>query len=497
MSVTSVRTSRFAHAGENPIEATSSTSSLKVRDEASLDSSLAHPERPILIRRGTVVSMDASIGNFTGDVLLHEGKIVSVGKDLTHGPDTIVVDASGTIVMPGFVDSHLHAWQGQLRGIAPLVDFMAYRDLSHVRLAPRYRPHDAYVGTLMTSLQALDGGVTTIVDNSHNSRTYDHACAAVEGALDGGIRIVHASGAAVAGGTDIDWPAAVLRLRDDYFASDAQLATLRLFDITPEPAVWQFARDHGFWMSHEMGAGLVDNLSDFAKMGSLTEKHTFNHCFGTIDTDWRLIADAGAQVNVAPRSDAYYGLGPSFPPVDQALAVGIRPGLSMDSEISYGIDMFVEMQALLSGHRGRTFATQSAGGNAEHLTVQDVLEFATLGGAANAGLSGRVGALKPGMDADLILVRNDAFNTAPANNFLATLVGMANRSNVDTVFVAGRPVKWGGRLVRADLEGVRDAVEASRDYLLRSAGLELDRFADAGVTDRTGDTVDDSNPINS
>lgn len=116
------------------------------------------------------------------------------------------------IVLPGFVDSHLHAWAGQLRGLAPAVDLETYIGRTHGGAAPHYRPHDMYVGNLITSLQCLDAGVTTILDNSHNTRTADHSNAAVEALFDAGIRAVHASGAPIASTWDQHWPGDVLRL---------------------------------------------------------------------------------------------------------------------------------------------------------------------------------------------------------------------------------------------------------------------------------------------
>jgi cytosine/adenosine deaminase-related metal-dependent hydrolase len=432
-------------------------------------------DRTVLLRGATVVTMDPAIGTLRGDVLIRGEVIAEVGGDLgrTVRDDTCVaVDATGTVVMPGFVDSHVHAWQGQMRGLAPAIDFPAYMDIVHGKLSPHYRPHDIYMGTVMTALQALDGGVTTIIDNFHNSRTYEHSEAAVEAVLDAGIRAVHAAGAPIGAPDHTALAENVLRLRNRYFSTEHQLVTLRLFDAAPTVPLWEFAKQHSLWMSHEMGAGLADNLAELNARELLTERHTFNHCFGTADSDWKLIADSGAQVNLAPRSDATFGLGPAHPPVDQALGHGIRPGLSMDNEISYGLDMFTEMQALLTGHRSRSFESARHGRAPRQLAISDVLEFATLRGAANAGLDHLTGSITPGKAADVILVSTSDLNTAPSNNVESTLVGFANRCNVDTVFVAGQVRKWRGRLVDVDLGRVRAVAEQSRDHVLAAAGLD-------------------------
>ena len=203
----------------------------------------------MLIKGATILSQDPAVGDHAaGDILIRDGKIAQVGEDLTRQADeAVVISAAGTIAMPGFVDAHVHAWEGQLRGAAPTLDFGAYLNFTAFGYGPHYRPHDNYTGTLATALVALNAGTTTIVDNSHNSRTPEHSSAAVEALIDSGIRGVHASGAPV--GADLPtWPADVTRLRREYFTSEDQLVTLRLFDLYPSAGLWEFARREGLWI---------------------------------------------------------------------------------------------------------------------------------------------------------------------------------------------------------------------------------------------------------
>jgi 5-methylthioadenosine/S-adenosylhomocysteine deaminase len=254
--------------------------------------------RPVLIKGATILSQDPAVGDYaTGDILIRDGKIAQVGADLTRqAAEAVVIDAAGTIAVPGFVDAHVHAWEGQLRGAAPTLDFGGYLGFTAFGYGPHYRPHDNYTGTLATALVALDAGITTIIDNSHNSRTPEHSSAAVEALIDSGIRGVHASGAPV--GADLPtWPADVSRLRSEYFSSEDQLVTLRLFDVYPSADLWEFARREGLWMSNEMGSH-IDNVADvlagLAAKGLLTSDHAFNHCNVLPDTTWELIKRSGA-----------------------------------------------------------------------------------------------------------------------------------------------------------------------------------------------------------
>ena len=84
------------------------------------------------------------------------------------------------------------------------------------------------------------------------------------------------------------------------------------------------------------------------------------------------------------------------------------------------------------------------------LTSLDVIRYATVEGAKALKLDGKVGTLTPGKEADIILLDADAVNVAPLNHVPGAVVTLMERSNVDTVFVAGKARKWQGKLLDAD-----------------------------------------------
>jgi hypothetical protein len=161
------------------------------------------PGDRILLKGGVVLSLDAAVGDFArADVLIEGRKIVAVGRDL--GAHAQVVDCSGTIVMPGFVDCHLHAWEGQFRGVIPNAKTINdYNWATHAGPAPFYRPRDIYIGNLVTALNCINAGITCFLDNSHNSRSSAHSDAAIEALFHSGARAVHASGAPQRGTWDL------------------------------------------------------------------------------------------------------------------------------------------------------------------------------------------------------------------------------------------------------------------------------------------------------
>ena len=242
-------------------------------------------------------------------------------------------------------------------------------------------------------------------------------------------------------------------------------------------ANWQFARDHDLWVTSEGAGGAT--LAVLAGMGLLDEKHSFNHMGGTSDLNWQLIRDAGAAVNVCPRSDPQYGLSEGFPALQGALDHGMRPGLSVDNETSYSTDMFTEMRVAFFIQRGarRNGIFKGLPNPPAPLTTRDMLEFATVRGAACAGLLHKIGTLTPGKEADIVLIRAEDINTMPLGNAVGTVVQQAHSGNVDTVFIGGKLRKWRGSLVGVNLKKHRQLVLESRQYLFSQAGFNLNVLA--------------------
>src|SRR3984885_1145339 len=151
-----------------------------------------------LFKGGTIITMDPKVPNLaTGDVLVDGGRIAAVGVNLqVDGAE--VIDATGSIVMPGLVDAHHHMWLGVMRRMMPDVDdLFAYIDVVAETLGAHYRPLDMYLSTKLTAVASLDAGITTIIDACHSSRSPAHTDAALEALDHTGIRALHMVGAAM------------------------------------------------------------------------------------------------------------------------------------------------------------------------------------------------------------------------------------------------------------------------------------------------------------
>lgn len=434
--------------------------------------------RPMLLKGGTIVSLDPKVGDFVrGDVLIEGSKIAAVSGQIQMPPRAQVIDASNTIVIPGFVDAHRHSWEGQLRRIIPDGAIAEYMATTHNGFARHYRPQDIYAGNYITALGCIDAGITCIIDNSHNSRSAAHSDAAVQALIDSGIRGVHASGAPAAGEWDRQWPQDLERLQKRFFTSTDQLVTLRMFSAMSRQN-WALARKLGIRMTTESNNAGPEFDAFFAEK-LIGPDNTFNHCQGWPDAVWRRIKDSGATVNVCPRSDAQYGLGEGVFAFQQALDHGMTPGFSIDNEVSYGTDMFTEMRVAYNLQRAMaTYRRVNKLGKASApVGVRQVLECATAGGAACAGLLDKCGTLTPGKEADLVMIRTDDINLYPSNHAVGTVVSAADVRNIDTVIIGGRIRKQRGQMVGVDMAKFRQMADESRNYLFKQAGYTPDIFS--------------------
>jgi 5-methylthioadenosine/S-adenosylhomocysteine deaminase len=438
----------------------------------------------LVFRNGFVVSMDPDIGEIPkGEVLVEDGVIVDVGRDLGVS-DAEEIDATGMIVMPGFVDTHRHTWQTPVRGVLPCCTLDNYFAVMLGSVGGHYRPEDVHVGNYAGSLEAVNGGVTTLLDWSHINNTPDHSDAAVQGLRDAGIRAVYAHGVPTGGEwwsfSDLDHPEDIRRIRDTYFSSDDGLITLALaarapgnsnFEVAKHD--WELARDLGIRISVHVGMRLtsihvthVKNINDLGLMGPDT---TYIHCTDSTDEELDLIASTGGSASVAPYVEMLMGHGP--PPTGKLVDRGVRPSLSVDVVSSVPGEMFTQMRTALVYERIGAHTDTPDEAFAPTLTTRDVLEFATIEGARACALEDRVGSLTPKKQADIVLLNVNAINTAPMVDPIGTIVVFSDTSNVDSVFVAGNAVKRNGKLVGANLDQIFGKLEDSRNHILGDGGL--------------------------
>ncbi|MEO7625830.1 MAG: amidohydrolase family protein [Nocardioides sp.] len=445
------------------------------------------PTGDVLIKNAHLLTQDPDLGELVGDLLVRDGKIAEIGTDLSAEGAT-VIDGTDRAVLPGFVDTHRHTWQGAVRQTGIGWDFGAYRQHIQLTWGPEYTPEDVYVGNMVGALGALDAGITTLRDESHIQNSPAHTDEAIRALQDSGIRGVFAYG-----WPSIDsnkWmlrgeathPEDIRRVREQVLTEDSARVTLQAMLRGPELSTTEvsaadlgLARDLGIRSSMHVGNGpwgpQFRGIGSLGEAGLLGDDLLFIHCCTSDDEELKMLADCGAHASVSAAIEAVLpGLG--APATGRLLKFGIRPSLSVDTEATVAGDMFNVMRASLTAHNLGVSLVPDEYADLPTFTPRDLLEFATIAGAKASGLDDRTGSLTVGKDADLIVFRLDEFTTVPSADIAASIVGAGHPGNVETVLVAGKAAKWNGRLTHPDLDAIRAQAEKSRDRLLATPLVE-------------------------
>jgi 5-methylthioadenosine/S-adenosylhomocysteine deaminase len=485
-----------------------------------------HNDR-ILLKGGIVLSMDPAVGDFEkADVLIEGKKIKAIGRNINAHAQ--VVDCSGMIVMPGFITTHHHqdellykstindgtimpseAWPqesffsvinmwgagqvntGNVFG-GPLV-----WDLER----PPYDLEHQYLAHLYSSLSEMNQGVTCGTDTSSAAHSPEYTDAMIQGLMDSGRRTLYAysPGTNRSGSTTpnarFEYPGirgnetlGIGRLRKEWFNSDDQLVTLG-FGGGPGPAFpgatyggWELARSVGaFINNHDRGPAAKQLI--LSNQNQLGPDVTLVHCCIWQDEPthhysanfkseiFQILADKGVHVSCVPLIDQQMGQG--MPAFQNALNHGILPSLSPDVDTNMTPDPFSMMrgafcvQRLAANEFEWPETDPPPGGVKPRLvTCRQVIEMATIAGAAGSGLLSKVGTLTPGKEADIVFLDTNALNAQPMNNVPGTIVTMMDTSNVRHVMVAGKMTKWNGRLVGWDVNKLIRDVQKARDKVL-------------------------------
>jgi 5-methylthioadenosine/S-adenosylhomocysteine deaminase len=490
------------------------------------------PGKRYVIKGGAVMSIDPQVGDFpVADVLVEGKKILAVGPNL--GASGEVIDATGRIVMPGFIDTHHHQFETALRGFLAdgvLIldggsthesDFAYYQQVL-LGFAPVYRPQDVYINELFGGLSQLDDGVTTVHDVSQIHHTPQHSDAAVQALFDTGRRAAFGYFEGAGEGVVVNtpgyaYPQDATRLFNKFFTSSDQLVHMimggevYLSDATTV-ASWTIGRQLGLQIAAHILSpfGIAPTLDRLAqnKLGSqngsgflgVGPDNLFIHMTGMSDLGWQAVHDQGAQVSVACPIEMNMRHG--MPPILRLQHLVMEPSLSVDVEVTLTADFFTQMRSMMNLQRvlvnqmvldmgvgaaknlpnpldwGLTSSPPLASGQwptfpngamPPPLTTRDVLRFATINGAKGLRLDSKTGSLTPGKEADIIILDATHINVAPLNQVPGAVVSLMDRTNVETVIVAGKVRKWKGRLLDVDLDSLRTQLEASRDYIFANA----------------------------
>ncbi|HXZ16689.1 MAG TPA: amidohydrolase family protein [Roseiarcus sp.] len=443
--------------------------------------------RKTLIKGGVVLSMDDRVGNHArGDVLIDGATILDVAAAI-DAPDAAVIDASGCVVIPGFIDGHHHQFETALRSF--LADAILindgrpesvhnYYEFILQKLSLGYRPRDVYINELFGGIAQIDAGVTGVMDVSQIHHSPEHTDAAIEGLKAAGRRAV--LGYFEGWGDKAKYPGDASRVREQHFAASDQLLSMFMGGEIYLPGyeeAWRVGRELDLPIAlHVVGTfGMQPTFDALAAAGKFGSDCFFIHMTGMSEVGWRAAADAGAHVSISAPIEMHMRHG--MPPIQKALDLGVSLSLSSDVECTMAADMFTQMRSVLTLQRMLANELALQGKDYPKLmSVADVLSLATIGGARGLKIDRRTGSLTPGKDADIVLLDATALNVAPLNHATGAVVTLMDRSNVSTVICAGQIKKWRGALVGYDIAKLSSELEASRDHVFAAAGVERDLF---------------------
>lgn len=422
----------------------------------------------ILLRGGCVLTLGAKTHNHpVADVLIEDDKVVEVGPGI-RARDAEQVDAADTIVMPGFVDSHRHAWRSLFRNLGQ-GDARA-ADAS-VDLGGRFGPDDYYAATLIGLLGAVEAGITTVVDWPDTHLDEAAADAVLRAHMDAGLRTVFVldAGQRPSAATIREHVARLSGPAGPSTTVAVGFAKLGPSDVERVADAWTLARELGLPIHLHAGSVSSGAIVEAAKHGLLGADVTVTHCSDLDDAALDAIATSGASVSLSPSSEMAGGLG--SPPIQQLIDRDIRPGLGVDEERVAPGDLFAQMRATISLQHATVFDLKLAGkaGLPRLMSTRDVIRCATVEGARVAGSRGVTGSIEPGMKADIIVLRTDRPNIFPINDPIGAVVWGMDTSNVDIVLVGGRVLMRDG-VLQADVQRARGLATTAQRRVAAAAG---------------------------
>ncbi|KAK5194669.1 hypothetical protein LTR99_003172 [Exophiala xenobiotica] len=441
-----------------------------------------------IIKNATVVSVDVDIGTVPNcDVLIEDGFITAVGRDLRRPSwNPIVIDGTNAIVSPGFIDTHRHTWQTQLRTIG--TDYVLSDYILNLRqiYGASYTVQDAYLGNYCGALDSIDNGITYLIDHCHIINSPDHADAAIKGLQDAKIRATfcyamypnpHWEGSCVDREREEQTPDWRLhdtkRISEKFFKSSQPDDLLRMGfalsepDLTPVDRLVQEIKH-----ARSIGCSVITGHFNFGKWdpgncivrqlgqkGVLGPDLLLSHGNTLRDDELKMIALHECGISSTPDTELQMGM--SHPVAFKAKDRGCNSSLGVDVCCSAPADMFAQMRLLLQAQRHLEHEAGEGAPLKMSRNCSEVLEMATMGGARAVGLEKVIGSITPGKRADLLITRCDAPRLVPVHDPVGALVLYANGSDIDTVMINGEIVKSGGKLTNLDWPKTREKLRAS------------------------------------
>ena len=429
-----------------------------------------------------------------GTVSISGNRISAVGAsgEVTVANAAQVVDCTGCLVLPGFVDCHSHLAQTLIRSLGEGLDTFTWLRSLAFPVTDTVTRDEATAATRLGALEAVRAGITCVVDNQYMPAEPEMTISSARAMEEIGIR-----GFAARGMTGTAPPAMQSErsgTRPNYYSTSEELAMLEDL-LTGWPAdalvgLWPGPLNIAF-NDQEMIAGSVDLARRFGtrwhthccespddpvfyekaygttpiawlhREGLLGPETTLAHAIWVSEDEVASLGDVGARVAHNPTSNSYLGRGTM--PLLEMLSAGAVIGLGTDGPaVGHRQDPFEVMKQAVFMHRQQAV-------DPSVISSEDVLDLATRGGAEFTGLD--VGSLVPGKLADVVVVELSHPSFVPRHRLATTVVNSSTGRDVRTVIVDGKVVVDDGVSVTVDEQEVIAAADQASREVCRRAGV--------------------------
>lgn len=409
-----------------------------------------------------------------GEIAISGNKLLAVGEQGCIPPDfapEIEIDGSGMVAMPGFINCHTHAAMTLLRGYADDLPLMEWLNDKIWPIEAKMIPEDIYYGSLLACLEMIKSGTTTFVD------MYDMMEQVAKAAEISGMRAVLSRGLI---GVNPNGRQA-LEESKEFVKQYHNTANGRITAMLGPHAPYTCPPDYlekVMEAAEELKVGLHIHLAEtqteyndmLKQYGKTPIQHVADlglfkyptlaaHCVYVDDRDIQILAEN--KVGVAHNPESNMKLASGIAPVPKMLNAGVKVGLGTDGASSNNnLDMLEEMRTAALLHK-------LANMDPTVMPAYRAVEMATYGGAQVLGMAGKIGQLKPGLLADVILVNFQAPHFYPRHDYYAHLVYAAHSADVQTVIIGGELVMKDRRVLTLDEEEVMRKTEECAAKLLK------------------------------
>ena len=443
--------------------------------------------KPLLLRGGRVVTMDASRRVLDADVLIENGRIKSVGR--TGGradgrSKPTIIDCTGLVILPGLIQAHIHLCQTLFRGLADDLSLEAWLAQRIWPLEAAHTAASVHASAMLGAAELLLGGTTAILD----METVRHTGAAFTALESIGIRATagkclmdassnppslrESTDAALSESAELcaRWHgAADGRLRYCFaprFAPSCTGALLRAVSDLAEKAaavIHTHAAETPLELDTVKRETGHDEIAYLDSVGISGPRTALAHCVW-VDTDG-IARLARQETNVVHCPSSNLKLGSGLAPIPEMLAAGCRVAIGADgAPCNNRLDAFAEMRLAALLHKPRL--------GPETMPAAQVLELATLGGARALGLEAEIGSIEVGKCADLIVLDLGGPHAQPEEaDLISRIVYSARAADVRHVIVDGRIVVRDGELKTGDVAEIRETANKEARRLRRAVGF--------------------------